>query len=171
LGIISSKTLLHVGCGSDPLPDWLDGFKETRLDIDDTYAPDIVANMMDMGEIGKYDVLFCQHALEHLHLYDVSKALNEFKRVLNDGGHLIIFVPDLTDVKPTNEVLFESPAGGITGLDLIYGFNKVSQEKPYMRHLTGFLPETLNQSLEEAGFNQVTVNRLSMFNMMGVGVK
>ena len=74
------RSLLHVGCGGGRLPDWLTGFNEIRLDIDDTYNPDIVADMKDMGDIGQFDVVFCQHALEHLYPHEVTQALEEFRR-------------------------------------------------------------------------------------------
>ena len=45
-------------------------------------SPDIVASMMDLGEIGEFDVVLCSHALEHLHKEDVDTALNEFSPVV-----------------------------------------------------------------------------------------
>lgn len=133
--------------------------------------PDILANMTSMGEVGKFDVVFCQHALEHLHPFDVRVALGEFMRVLTKGGAAIVFVPDVEGVTPDDTVLFESPAGPITGLDLFYGFNRVSQEMPHMRHQTAFIKDTLTRAIEGAGFSKVTVSRLMNYNMMGVGIK
>ena len=117
------KTILHIGCGGDPLPDYLgigsstdylgigsSNFKETRLDISEINKPDIVASMTDMGDIGEYDAVLCNHALEHLHPYEVPIALSEFLRVLKKGGSAMVFVPDLEDVKPTEEVILQSPA-------------------------------------------------------------
>lgn len=169
--IPNGSLLLHVGCGSDPLPDWITGVKEVRLDIVPDYAPDIVANMIDMGEIGTFDAILCRHSLEHLPPHDVSRALKEFLRVLNPGGVALIFVPDLEGVSATEEVLFESPAGPICGLDLMYGYRKVLEECPYMAHKTGFVSSTLRKELEQAGFSQVSVTRLSNYDMMGVGIK
>lgn len=164
-----AKTLLHVGCSSDPLPEWLNGFKETRLDINPTVDPDIVASMLDMGDIGQFDVILCRHALEHLYFHEVQIALDEFKRVLNDGGHVILFVPDLQDVQATEEVLMISPAGPITGLDLIYGFREAIPTNPYMQHKTGFMKDTLEKALES--FSKVIVNRIGNYDLMGVAVK
>lgn len=165
------KSFLHVGAGTASAPDWAKGFKETRVDIESTYAPDIVANMTALGDIGQFDIVYCSHALEHLHPYDVEKALKEFHRVLNIGGCVIIFVPDLEDVRPTDEVLFESPAGNISGLDLMYGFRQVTQETEYMRHLTGFMKETMQQALENAGYIRIDIKRLEPYELMAVGIK
>lgn len=166
---MATGSLLHVGCGSDPLPDWLHGFTETRLDINPNANPDIVASMLDMGDIGTFDVILCRHALEHLYSHEVTVALEEFKRVLNNGGHLIVFVPDLQDVQATNEVLFMSPSGPITGLDLIYGFREAITTNPHMQHKTGFIKDILEKSLD--GFGEVVVKRLGNYDLMGVGIK
>jgi SAM-dependent methyltransferase len=162
---------LHLGCGSDPLPHWLKSFKETRYDINPNCNPDIVGDIKDLGDIGEYDVVFSQHCLEHLHQHDVPVALKEWHRVLKDKGVVVIFVPDCEDAKPTEEVLFESPAGGITGLDLFYGFRKVLKDNPYMAHKTAFTQDSLRKALIDAGYSRVEVKRLWPYNMMGTGVK
>jgi len=165
------KSILHIGCGGDPLPDYCSGFKETRLDISEINKPDIVANMTDMGDIGEYDALLCNHALEHLHPHEVPVALSEFLRVLKTGGSAMVFVPDLEDVRPTEEVILQSPAGPITGLDMIYGYRKVLKELPHMAHNTGFIEETLNSALLDAGFSKVHTKRMGNYNLMAVGLK
>jgi predicted SAM-dependent methyltransferase len=165
------KTVLHVGCGGDPLPEWLNKYSEIRVDINPACNPDIVANMTDLGDIGTYDAILCQHALEHLYPYDVETALKEFYRVLNDGGILVLFVPDCEDVKPTNDVLFNSPAGDIAGIDLLYGFRPMLKEHPYMAHHMAFTQETLHDAMTAVGFKKVVVNRLEHYAMMGAAVK
>ena len=165
------RSLLHVGCGSDHLPDWLNKFEEVRLDINEACNPDIVASMIDMGDIGEYEAIFCQHALEHLFPHEVPIALSEFLRVLTPGGHAMVFVPDLEDVRPTDEVILQSPAGPITGLDMIYGFRKALAEHPHMAHKTGFVESTLRNAFQDAGFTQVHIQRLGNYNLLGIGVK
>ncbi len=165
------ERLLHVGCGGALLPDWVRGVQETRLDVDPAVAPDIVANMCDMGDIGEFDVVLCVHALEHLPAHDVGQALSEFHRVLRPGGHVIVFVPDLEGVKPTDETLFVSSSGPISGLDLMYGLRSALKENPYMAHRTGFVAETLKAAITAAGFRFAHVNRLGGFDMMGAAVK
>lgn len=165
------KTVLHVGCGGDKLPEWLRGSIETRLDIDPDHNPDIVGDMLDLGAIGPFDLVYCSHALEHLFPHDVTTALQGFHRVLSEGGGVILFVPDLEDVQANDDVLFESPAGPICGLDLIYGYRKMLKDKPYMAHKTGFTCETLHKALTDAGFVKSSVSRLSDFALMGAAIK
>ena len=163
--------LLHPGCGGGKLPFWLSGCTEIRLDIDHRVKPDIVASITDMGEIGKFDYVYTAHTLEHLYQHEVPIALSEFKRVLNPGGAVIIFVPDLEDVKPDYEVLYESPSGPICGIDLFYGPAHYVASNQYYAHHTGFIQQTLAKVLSNAGFENVTVKRVGDHNLMGVGIK
>jgi len=162
--------ILHVGCGGAPLPDWLLG-TETRFDIDPNMKPDIVGSMTEMGDIGPFDIVYCCHTLEHLGPRDVHKALQEFLRVLSPNGAAIVLVPDLEDVKPTFEVMYESPSGPVTGHDMYYG-HVSCDHNPYMRHLSGFISETLKDAFLKAGFNRAKVSRGEMgMNLIAMGVK
>lgn len=165
-----SGSVLHVGCGHTPLPTWLSHYDEVRLDIDPGCKPDIVAGMTDMGDIGPFDAIYSSNCLEHLYPHDVPVALAEFRRVLRPGGAAIIFVPDLEGVSATEEVLYESPCGPITGLDMIFGKISYLKDTPYMAHHTGFVRETLAQTLEAAGFTSVTVLQIPERNLMGSGL-
>jgi SAM-dependent methyltransferase len=162
--------VLHAGCGDDPLPKY--GFgdcEEVRLDIDPSMKPDIVASIVDMGDIGRFDAIYCSHALEHLYPHDVLTALTEFRRVLKPDGYALIFVPDLEDVRPTEEVLYVSPGGPITGLDMFYGHAGLVATMPYMAHHCGFTAETLRRVCVAAGFDEVLTQRLAYArNLMAV---
>lgn len=165
-----SGRVLHVGCGHTPLPTWLAHYDEVRLDIDPGCKPDIVADMMDLGAIGPFDALYCSNALEHLYPHDVPRALAEFLRVLRPGGALIVFVPDLEGVPADETVMYESPCGPITGLDMHYGKTDYLEAAPYMAHHTGFVSTTLAKTLSEAGVRDVTVLRIPEYNLMGSGL-
>lgn len=161
--------VLHVGCGEDPIHKIFCDWDEVRLDIDPKVNPDIVADLQDMGEIGEFMAVYGCHVLEHLAPHEVKKVIQECFRVLRVGGFVMIVVPDLEGVKPTREVMYQSPAGPITGLDMYYGKESLIEHNLYMRHKTGFVKETLEQAL--APFNLVRVSRLSGYNLLGVGAK
>jgi len=127
--------------------------------------------MRDLSGIGAFDVIYCSHALEHLSPHEVVPTLKGFYDTLNTGGIVILFVPDLEDVKATEEILFESPAGPICGLDLLYGYGKMLKDNPYMAHKTGFTSSLLSKALTNADFEQVTVSRLSNYALLGTAVK
>lgn len=160
--------LLHVGCGYEPLPPGFGHYAETRLDIDARCEPDIVASMTDLGRIGPFALVYSSHCLEHLEPHDVPVALSEFRRVLAEDGAAVIMVPDLEGVAPTDDVLFVSPAGPISGLDLIYGFRPALTQQPHMAHRTGFVADTLRAAMETAGFRGVVVERQPNHNLMAV---
>lgn len=163
------KTVLHVGCGNQPLHEFLDGYQEVRLDISPMFNPDIVADMTDLGDIGPFDAIYGSHVLEHLYPHDVKKAMSEFRRVLRTGGIVVMIVPNLTHVKPTRAVVYDSPAGPITGLDMYYGKESFVAEYPYMAHKTGFVAETLKEAF--SGFEKCEIRELTDYNLLGVGVK
>jgi SAM-dependent methyltransferase len=169
--VIKGSSLLHPGCGGEKLPIWLEGAIETRLDIDPRVEPDIVANIIDMGDIGTYDIVYTAHTLEHLYQHEVPVALAEFMRVLNPGGVVMIFVPDLEGVSPDDEFLYESPGGPICGRDLFYGPTRYVECNMYYAHHTGFIQKTLEAELSKAGFSKVTVKRVGDHNLMGIGFK
>jgi len=167
-----TKRVLHAGCGGSPLPPWpiLAG-TEVRLDIDPRCKPDIVASITDLGDIGEFDFVFSSHCLEHLHPADGQKALREFRRVLKVGGLAIILVPNLEGIQPTEEVIYQSPAGPITGLDMYFGHRGMTEHNPYMAHRTGFVAETLAEVLTKAGFFAVRVVKDEFFNLHGYAAK
>lgn len=167
---MSNGLLLHVGCGGEALPQELTGFKEIRLDIDEKHRPDIVANITDLGEVGKFNVVYSAHVLEHLYPHDLKLALKEFLRVLDDGCVCVAIVPDLEDIRPTDEVVYISPAGPVTGLDMYYGMRSMLKENPYMAHRNGFVKSTLEKELIEAGFSKVDVKRVHS-NLLGIAYK
>lgn len=163
------KRILHVGCGKQPLPEFLPGYQEVRMDIDPECNPDIVASLTDMGDIGEFDAIYGSHVLEHFYLHDARKVMSECHRVLRPNGYVIMIVPNLKNVQPTKEVVYDSPAGPVTGLDMFYGMDSMVERNPYMAHKTGFYPETLAEVF--GMFSHVRVKDLTNYNLMGLGVK
>jgi SAM-dependent methyltransferase len=166
------RTVLSVGAGAQELTQWVDeGYEIVKLDIEPRTNPDILGSMTNMGEIGPYDVVFCCHALEHLYPHEVSWAVTEFYRVLKPGGKVIILVPDLEDVRPTERALYRSDCGPISGLHLYYGDPAQIPQFPYMAHHCGFVAETLKKALSLAPFELIETKRLPNYNLLGVGKK
>jgi ubiquinone/menaquinone biosynthesis C-methylase UbiE len=151
------------------LPDWFAHYDEVRLDIDPGCKPDIVASITALGDIGPFDAVYCSHTLEHLYPHELPVALAEFRRVLKPGGALVAFVPDLEGIEATEETVYESPCGPITGRDMIYGKISYLADSPHMAHHNGFVSATFAQAIEAAGYTGVTVLHIPEHNLMGSG--
>jgi SAM-dependent methyltransferase len=162
-----NRVVLIVGCGEEG-QQWHDqGWNVVRLDIDPRVKPDIVGDMTCLGNIGPFDAVACNNALEHLYPHQVDKALREFHRVLNPGGYIIIQVPDLEGIQPTEDLI---PEIGMSGLHLMYGDAALIEEYPHMAHHCGFVEQTLYRVLKEASFQPI-VKRIPCHQLMGVGKK
>lgn len=178
------KTVLHVGCGkkgASPLPEMFPAseWREVRLDIDPGVEPDIVASIADMSvvESDSVDAIWCHHNLEHLHQHEAATALKEFFRVIRPGGMAVVAVPNLK--KAAEEItkgnlettpLYQSPAGPVYPIDLIYGHRGFTAKNSFMLHKTGFIAGSLEQKLREAGFGAAKANEIRN-DILAIGKK
>ncbi|MBZ9566652.1 class I SAM-dependent methyltransferase [Modicisalibacter tunisiensis] len=179
------RTFLNVGCGSagpERLPECLrqPGWRQIRLDINPDVEPDILADTTDLSavESESVDAVFSSHNLEHLDDHAVPTALAEMHRVIRPGGFLLITLPDLQQVAQwvaqgkLTETLYDSPAGPITPLDILYGHRaSVARGNHYMAHRTGFDTQRLGQVLRAAGFAEVRVTADAHYNLWGYARK
>jgi len=165
-----AKKVLHVGCGQATIKNMPSGFndgtwQEVRYDIAKSVKPDIIGSMQDMSavETGSVDALFSAHNIEHVFAHEVVPVLKEFRRALKDDGFCIITCPDIEMVcrlvaknGKLAEPLYQSPAGPITALDIIYGHtDSIAQGSDFMAHKTGFSAQILLKRLEDAGFAKI----------------
>lgn len=159
--------VLHVGCGTSPLPEMFDTWYEVRLDIDPSVNPDVVASMLNLPEMGLFDCVYSSHNLEHVYSHEVPIALAQWKRVLKPTGYLQINVPDLEGLSLSEEVLYQSSAGPVTSIDMFYGLRSLTATNPHMQHKTGFTGAILRSALEKAGFKSVFIHKqpLELFGL------
>ncbi|MBB3102462.1 class I SAM-dependent methyltransferase [Azomonas macrocytogenes] len=176
------KTLLNIGCGTvgpERLPECFksSSWREIRLDIDKRVKPDVVASFIDMKTVNDatIDAVWSSHNLEHLESFEVPKALAEIHRVLKPGGFALITLPDLERIAQLivdgqlETVLYTSPAGPITPLDMLFGHQvSISRGNHYMAHRTGFTAERLGNQLTKAGFEEVRVMSGKSFDLWTV---
>ena len=159
------KTLLNVGCGWSNISQIKgfdnDDWKEIRLDIDSAVKPDVVGSSTDMSliETASVDAVYSSYNLDHIYPHEVSIALKEFYRVLNEDGFAVVRCPDIQTVceliaqDKLLEVLYESQIGPIYPIDVIYGhrwYTKNGHE--YQTKKVGFTYSALDASFAEAGF-------------------
>ncbi len=181
---LERKTCLHVGCGPNGREETHHRFKgpqwdHTRLDIDPEVKPDIVSDIRTLLGVKdeSYDGVYSSHNLEHLHFNDVFRAVSSFYRVLKDRGLLVVVVPDFGlacdyvskghGLKP----IYNSPAGPITPLDMIYGYRPYTEHNQYQQHKTGFTRAWLKSLLVDMGFTGVETITTEGFDVWGYGRK
>lgn len=177
------RTVLHVGCGlysPAKLHHFFrnDGWREVRVDLEEKVLPDIVASIEDLSCVADKSVqaVWSSHNLEHLHDFQVSRALRAFRRVLDSEGFVLITTPDIEQVARMvievglDQAVYVSPAGPVTPLDMMFGHQPaIRAGHALMAHKTAFTAERLARHLSEAGFRQTVVQRGKSFDLWAIG--
>jgi hypothetical protein len=163
------KTVLNVGGNNKaiPLPAPFAGFEHLLLDIDPRGQPDVLCDARSLGtlEAGRFDAVYCSHNLEHYYRHDVPRVLEGFRHILKETGFAFLRVPDMKEVMrlaverdlDIDDVLYQSPAGPIMVLDVIYGYTVEIERsgQDFFAHKTGFSQTSLLTALQKAGFTHV----------------
>jgi SAM-dependent methyltransferase len=177
------KILINLGAGEKGaawLPAMFADWREVRVDVDATMAPDILADMTDLSAIesGSADAVWVSHGIEHLYLFEVSKAIAEIYRILADDGFFCVIVPDLQILAEyiasdrLHEVVYQSPAGPVIAHDMLFGFGPhLAQGRSSMAHKCGFTPTLLLQKLQEAPFAEIVLQRRASQELAAVASK
>lgn len=160
------KKVLNVGGNNKAiaLPPQYGQFEQLMLDIDPKAQPDILCDARELRTLpaAQFDAVYCSHNLEHYHRHQVPLVLAGFQHVLKDGGFAHIRVPDVQEVMrvaierglDVEDVLYQSPAGPITVLDVLYGYGVEIERsgQDFFAHKTGFTLKSLLRVLQSAGF-------------------
>jgi predicted SAM-dependent methyltransferase len=151
---------INLGSGERPLP----GFINVDA-LADAPGVDVVADISEPlpFEDGSAELIYAAHILEHFPTDQVPALLRDWRRVLRDGGQLLVAVPDLDVIA---RMLVER-SGWFTPphspwIGAIFG----GQKDAYDFHKTGFNAPWLAYLLNEAGFG--TVRREERFVDIGV---
>ena len=141
----SYKINLHVGCGENYFPEYL------NIDINEKSVADIIAHAICLP-IKEESVtsIKAYHVVEHFDWIDIQFLLNEWYRVLIKGGEVTIEVPDIEKGikklkgKKTLEEQMKS-------IQWIFGIDVQG-----MQHKSGATFEVIKNLLYEAGFENIT---------------
>jgi SAM-dependent methyltransferase len=178
------QRVLNVGCGAYSPRGLHPAFrnaswKEVRLDIDPNVKPDLVGSITGMEAVldADFDAIWSSHNLEHLHSHEIARAVAEFRRVLKPDGFALITCPDLEAVAElvvsgrAEDAAYQSPAGPITALDMLYGHSaSIEQGNPFMAHNTGFTADRLGRLLVDGGFAEALVIQGSCFDLWALAL-
>jgi predicted SAM-dependent methyltransferase len=180
-----NHTKLLVNLGSGPKGNaWLPGmfaeWRQLRVDVDATVAPDILADITDLSAIesGSVDAVWSAHCIEHLYLHQVGTAIAEVYRILRDDGFFCMIVPDLQGLAEyiandrLHEVVYESPAGPVIAHDIVFGYGRfLAEGRSSMAHNCGFTPTLLLRKLQETPFAEIIMRRRANHELAGVACK
>jgi hypothetical protein len=90
----------------------------------------------------------------------------------------LIVLPDIQQVASRvafgqlEDVLYMSPAGPITALDVMYGYGKaIEAGNHFMAHKTAFTAQTLGQKIQDAGFIDIKTGSDQTFNLWVMALK
>ena len=136
---------LHLGCGDY----WFDGY----INIDHgTYGgTDMKIDIKELPFQGKVvEIIEAYEVLEHFNRYEADDLLNEWKRVLIDGGKVRISVPNMDGLIEKYATNKEET------IKMIYGY----EDNP--GHKQGYTQETLKLLFEEHGFKDVVISTDSL---------
>ena len=161
------RRVLNVGGQSRgiQLPGPYATFEQVLLDLDPTVGADIVLDVRELTSLEphQFDAVYCSHNLEHVRQHEVPVVLAGFRHVLKPGGLAHIIVPDLQELMlacvqqgiDLDGLLYESPMGPITPLDVLYGHGGMIAQsgQDYYAHRTGFSRRTLANVVEASGFS------------------
>ncbi len=137
-----------------------------RMDPDGRANPDIQASILNpVGiEPRTFDAIWCPHILQRYPAFEAVRALKNMHVALKDGGYIALSVPNaqtaaayVANNKPS-ETLYSSPAGDVTPIDILYGFQKgISEGQRHLAHALGYTMEMLGQCMTSAGFSNVQI--------------
>ena len=154
------KTVLNLDVSGNPVSLTLPIFHSSawhEIGIDPTAEV-----IFDALPDGSFDAIFSAHALPRLYAHEVPSVLQHYHRVLTDDGFVICTCTDLKAIAALiiadqfQTPVYESPAGPITPLDLMFGHRmSIEGGRVDMAHRTGFTVASLIELLTQAGFRSV----------------
>jgi ubiquinone/menaquinone biosynthesis C-methylase UbiE len=137
---------VNLGCGRRVLPDWINVDKKAR-----GVEPDVDADVRELPFENEYaDEVMAIHLIEHFYLWEAPGVLMEWKRILKDGGKLILECPDILKAA---KFLLEGSKDNYSMWPL---YGDPSHMDPLMCHKWGYTPDSLKRLMEFVGFRDIS---------------
>ena len=165
---MQTKKVLNIGCGKVALKEHSDyftqeGWEEIRADAwTGNETADIYCDITDLKgvEDKSIDAIWACHVVEHVYFHQLPDVFNSMTRVLKDDGFAVIRVPDLACIADKikdgllTHKMYDSQAGDITVIDMIYGHRGLIREwGEGMGHKTGFTEDSMRRILTSLNIN------------------
>lgn len=126
----------------------------TNVDTNPKWTPDVVADgaSMPMFADGSAEMIVIHHGLEHFGCGEAAPMIRECHRILEPGGSLLVFVPDM---RALTEGWMQGRIDTQIFLTNVYGAFMDSEAD---RHKWGFDMKSLCSFLESCGFTATAFN-------------
>ncbi len=134
---------LHLGCGKKKLDGWLNcDLSNSDMDMDIRVLP---------FQDNSTDEIMAVHVCEHFYKHDIQNVLKEWRRVLKDGGKLVLELPCL------DKVLWHFMHGSPANMTLwpLYGDPHTHKDGEPALHKWCWSKFEFRLLLERAGFVQI----------------
>lgn len=140
-----------------------DNWNEIRFVIDKNVDPGFERTLFDMSQVNSesLDAVYSCNNIECFYPHEVEIVLGEFLRVLNHDGYVVVQCRDLQSAcdyvsqDKLLDTLFESEAGPISAMDILYGPIKDLTNGHHSRlHKCGFTYSALIEVFRKAGFKK-----------------
>jgi len=174
-------TRLHIGCGTNPLPGWINIDREARAD---GVVTDVNPAALPYADASVDEVL-SEHVFEHFGAAEEQAVWREMARVIRPGGVLTVEVPDFEWVCETFLAAKDEwrefyqvghpdhYAGHGRALDQRWGILQTmffgNQNGPGQFHRTAYTEQKLRALAAMLGFQTITVK--SIFNKGGQALR
>ena len=142
-------TRLNIGCGWDKRDGYL------NVDLQEFHEPDLVADARDLSALPSdhFEEILAIDVLEHLPRGDCKVALDEWHRLLREGGILRLQVPDIVGLARLC-ILKATVEDQRVLIQNLYGTQAYTGDW----HQNGFTELLLRAELHEAGFETVSLD-------------
>jgi len=142
---------IEIGGGEVPAKNYL------NVDIRKSEYVDIVASALYLPfKTDSVDIVLAEHLIEHLGKNEAPLFLKEVKRILKQGGTIIIRAPDFRAL--VEAYLERGLTGKLNNCVILNGFYG-AQKHQYDYHKSGYDKERLHSLMATVGFKEIHTKR------------
>lgn len=153
-------------------------WRDLQCQLHPAAAPDILSTINGIAD-ATVDAVYISHALEHLFAHEATRVLAAARRVLKADGFIVVICTDLETVcevvavHRATEPLYQTAAGAMTALDLLFGHQAaIAAGHTDMAQRSGFTRDRLIAALTAAGFGRIgVIARPEHFDLWGFTTK
>lgn len=140
---------LNVGCGRVRWEGWVAVDVDRRADV----VTDIRQLPYDDASVDRVAAI---HVLEHVYPWEALDVICEWKRVLVQGGRIILELPSMNKVFARLALVLQSHGPLYNSWVWHPLWGDPSYKDPAMMHQWGYLEQEVKQLLVQAGFRAIT---------------